>query len=245
MSEPRGASAPLLRNQGTPPPGSPGPIAVWLGSSTPARSVRWLDGALEETAALAAAQGDGHATAIAAGDETWLYLAADRARRAGLACVGLPTDLRLDYLGWAQIAAAAVKHVKATLVLVDEVSRPERAAEVAAIAEQLDYAQLTHVVKIALNDGVVDAVRAADTKLQLCRVRGTAVIGVRIAGEPIDEYPTPVPSSALKRVDLAMLGLDANILAHRALPPRAPRDPRKTVDRVAELLALYTAPRRT
>ena len=73
------------------------------------------------------------------------------------------------------------------------------------------------------------------------RVRGTAVIGVRIAGPPIDEYPTPMPSASMRRFDLAALGLDPLVLGHRALPPRASTQPKKTVERIAE--HLVRAPR--
>ena len=72
--------------------------AVWLGAAAPLRSIRWVDGALDTAAKL------GHATAVAAGSTGWLDLAADRAKRAGVASVGVQTDLRLDYLGWAHDA---------------------------------------------------------------------------------------------------------------------------------------------
>ena len=75
--------------------------AVWLGSAIPVRSIRWVDGV------LAAAAKFSSATAVAAGNQTWLDLAADRANRAGVPSIGITTDLDLDYLGWAQIVAAA------------------------------------------------------------------------------------------------------------------------------------------
>ena len=127
----------------------------------PLRSIRWLDGALATAAKF------GGATAIAAGDPTWLDLAADRATRAGLASVGVPTDLKLDYLGWAQVVAAVARQLGATTILVDEASRPERFPEVAAIAELLDAAQLTHVVALA-PDGAVDP-RDAASPAASCR----------------------------------------------------------------------------
>jgi electron transfer flavoprotein alpha/beta subunit len=208
-------------------------VAVWLGNASPVRSVRWLDGA------LAAAAKFEHATAIAAGEATWLDLAADRANRLGLASVGVPTDLSLDYLGWAQVAAAAARELKATTVLVDEASRPERFAEVAAIAELLDFAQLTHVVALAPDGALIHASRISGRELQTVRVRGDAVLGVRIAGSAVDEYPTPMPSKSMRRLDLAALGLDPMVLAHRALPPRAPAQAKKTIERLAEHLAVH------
>jgi hypothetical protein len=213
-------------------------VAVWLGNAPPVRSIRWLDGALK-----AAAKFPG-ATAVAAGETAWLDLAADRAARLGLASVGVPTELSLDYLGWAQVMAAVARHLAATTILVDEASRPERFAEVAAIAELTDAAQLTRVVAIAPDAMTVHASRAAGAMLQTVRIHGPAVIGLRIAGSPIDEYPTPTPSASMRRLDLVALGLDPAVLGHRALPPRASQPARRNVERVAEHIALHAAPRK-
>jgi electron transfer flavoprotein alpha/beta subunit len=213
-------------------------VAVWLGNAPPVRSIRWLDGALK-----AAAKFDG-ATAVAAGDPTWLDLAADRAVRLGLAAVGVPTELSLDYLGWAQVMAAVARQIGATTILVDEASRPDRFAEVAAIAELTDAAQLTHVVALAPDAATIHASRAAGTTLQTVRIHGPAVIGVRIAGPPLDEYPTPMPSASMRRMDLAALGLDAAVLGHRALSPRVNQPARRNVERLAEHLAVHIAPRK-
>lgn len=210
---------------------------VWLGSAAPLRSIRWLDGAI----ATAAKFND--ATTIAAGDATWLDLAADRSSRAGVASAGVVTELSLDYLGWAQVAFAAARYLGASSVLVDEASRPERFPEVAAIAELMDAVQVTHVVALAPDHRVIHASRATGRgDLQMVRVRGPAVFGIRIAGAAIDEYPTPMPSSSMKRLELATLGLDPVVLGHRALPPRASREPRRTVDRVAEHLSAHVLP---
>ena len=219
-------------------------VAIWLGSAAPARTIRWLDGALATAAKFAKADPSGAPpVAIAAGDPTWLDLAADRATRVGLTSAGIVTDLQLDYLGWAQVAAAAAKHVGATTILVDEASRPERFPEVAAIAELLDVAQLTHVVSLAPDGATIHASRAAGNALQTLRVRGPAVIGLRIPGPAIDEYPTPTPSASMKRLDFAAIGLDPVVVAHRSLPPRAGQNPRHTLERVAEHLAVHVVPR--
>jgi len=209
-------------------------LAVWLGSAAPARTVRWLDGALATAAKL-----DAGAIGLCAGDTGWLDLAADRARHAGIASAGVPTELALDYLGWAQVVAAAARSLGATTVLVDEASRPERAAEVGALAEQIGAVQLTRVIELANDDGGLRAKRLAGGLVQTVRVRGTAVIGVRIAGEPLDEYPTPVPNKSMRRLELGALGLDPSVLAHRALPKRGGSSPRKTVERVADYLAMH------
>jgi hypothetical protein len=124
---------------------------------------------------------------VAAGDPTWLDLAADRASRVGLVSVGVPTDLQLDYLGWAQVMAAVVRQLEATTILVDEASRPERFPEVAAIAELLDAAQLT-CRRLAPTVRWY-ASRVAGSELQTCRVRARGAGSDR--RPPIDEYPTP------------------------------------------------------
>jgi hypothetical protein len=213
-------------------------VAVWLGTAPPVRSIRWLDGALRTAARF------GGATAVAAGHSTWLDLAADRALRAGVASVGVMTDLQLDYLGWAQVMAAAARQLGATTILVDEASRPERFAEVAALAELTDAAQLTHVVAIAPDAAIIHASRVAGPELQTVRIHGPAVIGLRIAGPPIDEYPTPMPSISMGRFDLSALGLDPAVLEHRALPPRVDPQARRSLDRVADHLVVHVAPRK-
>ena len=74
------------------------------------------------------------------------------------------------------------------------------------------------------------------------KVRGDAVIGLRIAGPAVEEYPTPMPSSAMRRLELPSLGLDPAVLGHRSVPPRTSTQARKTVERVAEYLAVHLAP---
>jgi hypothetical protein len=231
-------TSPMRVVEDDPSPRAATTVALWLGSAAPTRSVRWLDGACQTAAKF------GNAIAIAAGDATWLDLAADRATRAQLPCVGVPTDLKLDYLGWAQVVAAAARQLAARTVLVDEASRPERGvAEVCAIAELLDAAQLTHVVAIAPDGPTFHASRASLAgELQTCLVRGPAVIGLRIAGAAVEEYPTPTPSTAMKRLDLPALGLDPVVLGHRALPPRTSQPARKSVEKVADYLAFHVRP---
>ena len=68
-------------------------VGVWLGSAAPTRSVRWLDGAIRTVASFEGS------IALAAGDPTWLDLAADRAKLIGVPCAGIATELQLDYLG--------------------------------------------------------------------------------------------------------------------------------------------------
>jgi electron transfer flavoprotein alpha/beta subunit len=211
--------------------------AVWLGAAAPLRSIRWLDGALAAAAKL------GDATAVAAGNQTWLDLAAERAKSAGIASVGVATDLQLDYLGWAQVVAAVMRQLKPTTILVDEASRPERFPEVAALAELLEAAQLTNVVSIARDGEVLHVSRVAGRELQTLRVRGPAVIGVRIAGPVVEEFPTPTPSSTMKRLELAAIGIDPIVLGHRALPPRMAAEAKKSLEAIADHLSVHRAPR--
>ncbi|MGE0548736.1 MAG: hypothetical protein AB7O24_14625 [Kofleriaceae bacterium] len=208
-------------------------VAIWLGGAVPARSVRWLDGAVAASAILP------DPIAVAAGPSTWLDLAADRANRAGIASVGVPIDMQLDYLGWAQVVAAIVKHLAADIVVVDEASRPGRFAETAAIAELLEAAQLSHVTALATDRTTLHATSIVGGQRREVRIAGRAVIGVRIAGAWIDEYPTPTPSATMKRLDVGSLGLDPVTLGHRAMPPRASQEPTRSLERVAEQLAAH------
>ena len=116
------------------------PIAVWLGSAAPVRSIRWLDGALAAAAKL------GATNAIAAGEpELARPRGGSRVARAG-------RQPRRDDRPAARLPRLGADRGRrdspagASTILVDEASRPERFAEVAAIAELLDAAQLTHVV---------------------------------------------------------------------------------------------------
>jgi hypothetical protein len=52
-----------------------------------------------------------------------------------------------------------------------------------------------------------------------------------------------MPSASMRRLDLAAIGLDPAVLGHRALPPRASQEPRRSIERVAEHLAVHIAPR--
>jgi hypothetical protein len=217
-----------------PAPPRPGGVAVWLGHASPTRSVRWLDGALATAAKF------GTATAIAAGGSAWLDLAADRATRCQLASVGVLTELELDYTGWAQIVAAVARELGVSTILVDEASRPERAPEVGALAELLEAAQIANATAVAPDGTIVHASCVVGHQLHTVRVRAPVVIGVRIAGPAVDDFPTPTPSTAMRRLELSALGINPAGLARRVVPPRA-SSARKSLDRVAEFLAVHAA----
>jgi hypothetical protein len=221
-------------------PVRPAGVAVWLGHAAPVRSLRWLDGA------LAAASKLGAATAIAAGADSWLDLAAERAAHSKLSCIGVPVELELDYLGWAQIAAAAIRALGASTILVDEASRPERAPEVCALAELLEATQLTGATSVTPDGAVIHVSCVVGDELHVVRVRPPVVIGVRIAGPAVPAVEDGPPAkaaveqAALRQLDLAALGLDPAVLAHRALPARG-HTARKTIERVAEFVSVHAA----
>jgi hypothetical protein len=73
-------------------------------------------------------------------------------------------------------------------------------------------------------------------------MRPPAVIGVRIPEQPVDEYPTPRPATAMQRFDLELLGLDPVVLGHRTRRQPSPAE-RKTVERIAEHIAVHARPR--
>lgn len=229
-------------------------LAIWLGAAPPRRQATWLVGA------LAAARRLGPVTAIAAGAEAWLEAAADHAVAAGASFLGIATDLELDYLGWAQIAAAAARHAGATVIFVDEASRDGRTAEVAAIAELRDAAQVIGARSLVRDGDALGIEAIAGARVLRLRVRAPAVIGVRIAaprvlspaelarrarpllGARIELEPDAVtpPPAPLRRIGLAALGLDAKVLGHRAVPP--PGAPWRTVERAAVHLAVHVQP---
>jgi len=208
-------------------------VAIWLGNAPPIRSVRWIDGA------LAAAAKFESATAIVAGDNAWTELAADRATRAGITCVAVKTELKLDYLGWAQIVSAVLRELGTKSVMVGEARRPERYAEVPALADLMDISQATRVVALEPDGDVTHVTRAAGSELQKLKVKGPAAFGVRIAGPVVDEYATPTPIATMMHFDLKSLGLDALVLGHRTLPPRSTPALKKTVERVTDHIATH------
>ncbi|MFT3700299.1 MAG: hypothetical protein QM831_44555 [Kofleriaceae bacterium] len=220
-------------------------VVIWLGSAAPARTIRWLDGAIHAGAKLDRTKKTPpeRIIALAAGPGPWLDLVADRARHAGIGSAGVQTDLVLDYMGWSQIAVGLARFFEAPTVIVDEASRPERWVELGPIADMLDAVTVSNVVKVSSDSDVIQATRVHRDQLQTMRVRGNAVIGVRIPSPPVDEYPTPLPSTTMKKLELDEIGLDYMVLSHRSLPRRAPLEPRKTVDRVAEHLLVHVRSR--
>jgi electron transfer flavoprotein alpha/beta subunit len=222
----------MVASDAPPSPARRAGVAVWLGHALPSRSIRWLDGALATAAKL------GTATAIAAGRAGWLDFAADRATRCKLPSVGVTTELELDSAGWAQVVAAVARELGVSTLLVDEASRPERAPEVSALAELMGAAQVTSATAVTPDGDTLHASCVTGHQLHIVRVRAPVVIGLRIAGPVVEEFPTPMPSITMRRLELSAIGIDPVTLARRVVPPRA-TTARKSLDRVAEFLAVH------
>lgn len=149
----------------------------------------------------------------------------------------------VDYLGLAQVLAAAVKHVAAKIVVCGDRSGDEGAGAIGpAIAELLEWSHLTAVVRIAVEGDGLAVVRHGDGVVQRLRVQAPAVLcvaappvaarethearGARVAAEDA-AYDEDAPTTSAKRrrsrtpvptideLDLADLGIDARAIAPR------------------------------
>jgi electron transfer flavoprotein alpha/beta subunit len=144
----------------------------------------------------------------------------------------------VDYLGLAQVLAAAVKHVGARAVLCGDRSQDEGAGAIGpAVAELLDWSHLTGVVRQIVEGNELVVVRQADTAHQRFRVPLPVVLCVTAPAvqgpaipEPVDtkedeeDPPEPVkrprkrartPVTNIEELDLADLGIDARAVAPR------------------------------
>jgi len=144
----------------------------------------------------------------------------------------------VDYLGLAQVLAAAIKHVGARTVLCGDRSQDEGAGAIGpAVAELLDWSHLTGVVRHAVEGNEVVVVRQADTAHQRFRIPLPVVLCVTappVQGPAVPEperkdededAPEPAAKRARKRartpvptieeLDLADLGIDARAVAPR------------------------------
>ncbi len=215
-------------------------VAVWAGAAPPRGSIDWLDGVLGLASKLRGRDDRPSARhAIAAGNASWLDLVADRAVRAGLGSIGIETDLRLGAFAAAHVAAAVIKTLDVSLVLVDEASRRERVADVCAIAELLGWVQLTAVGAIEVEGSRVIATRHANGQEYVVEIDGPAVLGMRVVVPPQGEHATPLPSKTMRRSSLASLALSPSVLANDALPPGAVIPPLQPLERVADHLRYH------
>ncbi len=86
----------------------------------------------------------------------------------------------IDYLGVAQILAAAIRHVGARVVVAGDRSQDEGAGAVGpAIAELLDCSHLTSVRRVAVEGDALVAVRDAGDRVQRFRLQPPVVLCVQ------------------------------------------------------------------
>ncbi len=209
-----------------------------------------------ERAALAAAmtlreETDAHVTAIALGPARREDRVLAMALRAGCDRAARIYDRQLhglDYLGVANILAAAANHFGFDAILCGDRSQDEcQGAMGPAMAELLEVPHVSSTVTdLTVEDRALVVTRRADGRIQRLRVPTPAVIGVARferratppAEEPLedaqlDDRPTPArkPPRALLELDLADLSLEPLELRHRARflgfarPVRTPRQP--------------------
>jgi electron transfer flavoprotein alpha/beta subunit len=166
------------------------------------------------------------------------------ALRAGCTRAVRITDDRLDeldYLGLAQILAAAATHVAATVVTCGDRSEEEGTGAVGpAVAELLGAAHLTGVARVG------GARRGGEIELDVERIGGAVRTRFRVAppvvlcmrptpiqGRTIDDEPARRTRKAgIEIFDLARLGIDPRALGHRrgtAGRLRAVRGPRRAL----------------
>jgi electron transfer flavoprotein alpha/beta subunit len=142
----------------------------------------------------------------------------------------------VDYLGLAQVLAAAVKHVGARIAVCGDRSGDEGAGAIGpALAELLEWSHLTAVARVAVEGDALAVVRHGDGVVQRVRVQMPAVMCVAAAPvvtrastetPAIVEYAdedtplpkrkrvrTPVPT--IDELDLADLGIDPRAVAPR------------------------------
>jgi electron transfer flavoprotein beta subunit len=160
------------------------------------------------------------------------------ALRAGCARAIRVDDSQLgdvDYLGLAQVLAAAVRHVGGRIVVCGDRSGDEGTGAIGpAVAELLEWSHLTGVARVTVEGDHLVAVRHADTVFQRVRLQAPAVLcvvapplGARAAAEPVDNEEEEAPDQKAKRkrartpppsideLDLADLSIDPRAIAPR------------------------------
>lgn len=124
----------------------------------------------------------------------------------------------LDYLGVAEVLAAAARSLGAALVVCGDRSVDERTGGVGpAVAELLAMPHVSAVVEAGFDGEDLEIVHRADAGLVELHLRGPAVLAV--AAPPVrarDDSPAPpAGAQAIVGKDLADLGLDGRRLAPR------------------------------
>jgi electron transfer flavoprotein alpha/beta subunit len=196
-------------------------------------------------AALALGQARGEPTiAIAVGPARREDRVLAMALRAGISRAIRVSDDgldELDYLGLANVLAAAAKWSGATIVLCGDRSEEEGTGAIGpAVAELMGAAHLTGLASVRIEGGprdVVLAERVAAGARERFRVEPPAVLCMRPpalrarGAEPAadDSQRGAARAAAIEELDLARLGLDVRVLGHRRgtagrlRPVRGPR----------------------
>jgi electron transfer flavoprotein beta subunit len=187
----------------------------------------------------------GSATAIAVGPARREDRVLAMALRAGCGRAVRIDDSQLgdvDYLGVAQVLAAAVKHVKAQVVVCGDRSGDEGAGAIGpAIAELLECSHVTAVSRLAVEGEQLLVVRHGDGVDQRLRVQPPVVLCV--AAAPVSPSAAPAPGPADDDDD------DEPPAERRSKPRPRARTPVPTIDEL-DLADLgidprQVAPRRT
>ncbi len=178
-------------------------------------------GALAAGLALAHARGV-DAVAIAVGparrEDRVLAMALRAGCARGVRITGEATD-DLDYLGLAEILAAAVRKVGATIAVCGDVSVDERVGAVApALAELLALPHVTGVRAARSIDGMIEVEHAAASGVLTLRLAPPLVIAMVAPPVRGRDEAAPAPAAATQSLlsyELEELGLDPRRLAPR------------------------------
>ncbi|MBK9031733.1 MAG: hypothetical protein IPL61_10480 [Myxococcales bacterium] len=125
----------------------------------------------------------------------------------------------LDYLGLAEILAAAIKKIGADVVVCGDRSVDERVGAIGpAVAELLGVAHVTGVRTARVVDGAIEIAHGAGAQVLTLRVAAPLVLAM--AAPPVrgrdDATPAPPASAqAIAAWELEDLGLDARRLSPR------------------------------
>ena len=169
-----------------------------------------------------AAQRDAPAVAIAVGPARREDRVLAMALRAGCARAVRVWDDGLDdvdYLGLAEVLAAAIRSVNATLVVCGDRSVDERAGAIGpAVAELLGIAHITGVGHAKMIDGALGVEHLSDHGPIQLRFPGPLLLAVTApSARNRDDTaaPPPAASQSIAVKELADLGLDPRRLAPR------------------------------
>jgi hypothetical protein len=240
-------------------PAAAGPIVVLLrrlqarpGTADEGEVIGRCEGGAMSVAFDLAARLDQPVIAIAVGPARREERVLAMALRAGCSRAIRVDDSQLgdvDYLGLAQVLAAAIKHVGGRVVVCGDRSGDEGAGAVGpAVAELLEWSHLTGVARVTFEGDHMIAVRHADTVFQRVRLQGPAVLCVvappigggigRTTGEhPIATDEVEESRARRKRARTPPPSIDEIDLADLQIDPRAVAPRRTTAGRLRQVRA--------